>query len=94
MTAEKHQPIACTLSGAALQDRRASIAALARDALRGTERNDLTLRLRFGPLPMANAAEGMIGSQAIDLTACWVGGKPATARASTAWASASRFVAQ
>ena len=49
MTAEKHQPIACTLSGDALQGRRAWIAALARDALRGTERDDLTLRLRFAP---------------------------------------------
>jgi hypothetical protein len=49
MTAEKHQLIACTLSGDALQNRRASIAALARDALRGSERNDLTLRLRFAP---------------------------------------------
>jgi hypothetical protein len=49
MTPEKRQPIACTLSGDALQDRRASIAALARDALRGSERNDLTLRLRFAP---------------------------------------------
>ena len=47
MTAEKRQPIACTLSGDALQDRCASIAALARDALHGNERNDLTLRLRF-----------------------------------------------
>jgi hypothetical protein len=49
MTAEEQQPIACTLSGEARQDRRAWIAALVRDALRGSERNDLTLRLRFAP---------------------------------------------
>ena len=48
MTAEEQQ-IACTLSGEARQDRRAWIAALVRDALRGSERNDLTLRLRFAP---------------------------------------------
>src|SRR5215469_10724098 len=49
MTADQQQPIACTLSGEARQDRRAWIAALVRDALRGSERNDLTLRLRFAP---------------------------------------------
>lgn len=47
MTAEKEQPIACTLLGEARQDRRAWIATLVRDALRGSERDDLTLRLRF-----------------------------------------------
>ena len=45
----KSQPIACTLSGEARQDRRAWIAALVRDALRSSERDDLTLRLRFAP---------------------------------------------
>src|SRR5215471_9790586 len=49
MTADQQQPIACTLSGEARQDRRAWIAALVRDALRGSERDDLTLRLRFAP---------------------------------------------
>ena len=49
MTANQLQPIACTLSGEAWQDRRAWIAALVRDALRGSERDDLTLRLRFAP---------------------------------------------
>jgi len=49
MTADQQQPIACTLSGEARQDRRAWIDALARDALRGIERDDLTLRLRFAP---------------------------------------------
>ena len=49
MTADQQQPIACTLSGEARQDRRAWIAALVRDALRSSERDDLTLRLRFAP---------------------------------------------
>lgn len=49
MTADQQQPIACTLSGEARQDRRTWIAALVRDALRGSERDDLTLRLRFAP---------------------------------------------
>ncbi len=48
-TAGEQQPIACTLSGEARQDRGAWIAALMRDALRGSERDDLTLRLRFAP---------------------------------------------
>ena len=47
MTADEQQPIACMLSGEARQDRRAWIATLVRDALRGSERDDLTLRLRF-----------------------------------------------
>lgn len=49
MTADEQQPIACTLSGKARQDRLAWIATLVRDALRGSERDDLTLRLRFAP---------------------------------------------
>jgi hypothetical protein len=49
MTADEQHSIACTLSGEAQQDRRAWIAALMRDALRGSERDDLTLRLRFAP---------------------------------------------
>jgi acetolactate synthase regulatory subunit len=49
MTADEQHSIACTLSGEAQQDRRAWIAALVRDALRGSERDDLTLRLRFAP---------------------------------------------
>lgn len=49
MTTEKQQPIACTLAAESLQDRRAWIATLMRDALRGSERDDLTLRLRFTP---------------------------------------------
>jgi hypothetical protein len=49
MTADAQPPIACTLSGEARHDRRAWIATLVRDALRGSERDDLTLRLRFAP---------------------------------------------
>ena len=49
MTADEQHPIACTLSGEARQDRRAWIATLVRDALRGSERDDLTLHLRFAP---------------------------------------------
>jgi hypothetical protein len=49
MTTDEQQLIACTLSGDALRDRRAWIARLARDAVRGSERNDLSLRLRFAP---------------------------------------------
>jgi hypothetical protein len=43
------QPIACTLTGASLQNRIDWIARLARDALRSHERDDLTLRLRYAP---------------------------------------------
>jgi hypothetical protein len=49
MTAAEQPPIACTLSGEARQDRSTWIAAVLRDALRGSERDDLTLRLRFAP---------------------------------------------
>lgn len=49
MIADEQQPIACTLSGEARQDRLAWIATLVRDALRGSERDDLTLRLQFAP---------------------------------------------
>jgi len=41
------EPITCTLAGRNLQDRLALIAALTRDALRGYERADLTLKLRY-----------------------------------------------
>jgi hypothetical protein len=49
IAADEQKPIACTLSDEARQDRRAWIAALVRDALRDSERDDLTLRLRFSP---------------------------------------------
>jgi hypothetical protein len=43
------QPIACTLTVGDLRDRLAWIATLNRDALRGYDRTDLTLRLRYAP---------------------------------------------
>jgi hypothetical protein len=42
-------PIACTLAPGAFMDRLASINALVRDALRGHERRNLVLDLRFTP---------------------------------------------
>ena len=47
--AKSSQPIACTLTGARLQNRIDWIARIARDALRSHERDDLTLRLRYAP---------------------------------------------
>ena len=47
--AADQQPIACTLTAGDLRDRLAWIAALNRDALRGYDRADLTLRLRYAP---------------------------------------------
>lgn len=41
--------IACTLSAGAFKARMADIAALNRDALRGQDRNDLTLVLTYAP---------------------------------------------
>jgi hypothetical protein len=49
MATNEQQPIACTLSGEAWRDRLVWIATLMRDALRGGERHDMTLRLRFAP---------------------------------------------
>jgi len=49
MAADEQQSIACTLLGEARQDRLAWIAALMRDALWSSERDDLTLLLRFAP---------------------------------------------
>ena len=42
-------PIACTLSAGAFKERMSAIGELNRDALRGHERNDLTLVLTYGP---------------------------------------------
>jgi hypothetical protein len=46
-TATGNQPIACTLIKGDFRDRLAWIAELTRDALRGYERADLTLKLRY-----------------------------------------------
>ncbi len=51
------QPIACRLTGVDLQDRRAWIAELTRDALRGYERADLTLNLRYALQAMQRVKE-------------------------------------
>jgi hypothetical protein len=48
-TATETQPIACTLIEGDFRDRLAWIAELTRDALRGYERADLTLKLRYDP---------------------------------------------
>ena len=64
MTAEEQQPIACTLSGDARQDRRAWIGRLVRDALQDSERDDLTLRLRFAPKAIQRVQEMVRKEQA------------------------------
>jgi hypothetical protein len=46
-TATENRPIACTLIEGDFQDRLAWIAELTRDALRGYDRADLTLKLRY-----------------------------------------------
>jgi hypothetical protein len=49
MTMTKAPPIACTLAPGEFKDRLAWIGALTRDALRGHERRDLVLDLRYAP---------------------------------------------
>jgi hypothetical protein len=49
MTTTKAPPIACTLAPGEFKDRLAWIGALTRDALRGHERRDLVLDLRYAP---------------------------------------------
>jgi hypothetical protein len=49
MMTTNSQPILCTLTDSGLEERIAWIAQLARDALRGHERDDLTLHLRYAP---------------------------------------------
>jgi hypothetical protein len=62
MTTDKQQPIACTLSANA--ERRTWIAALARDALRSGERDDLTLRLQFTPEAVQHVRDMVRNEQA------------------------------
>jgi hypothetical protein len=57
------QPIACTLTASDLRDRLAWIAKLNRDALRGHDRADLTLRLRYAPEAMQGVRELMCQEQ-------------------------------
>ena len=58
------QPIACTLTVGDLRDRLAWIATLNRDALRGYDRADLTLRLRYAFQAVQQVGELMRQEQA------------------------------
>lgn len=62
MTATR--PIACTLAGGAYEDRIAWIAALNQDALRGHERRDLALDLRYAPQARGRVREMVRNEQA------------------------------
>ena len=62
--ATDQQPIACTLTVADLRDRLAWIATLNRDALRGYDYGDLTLRLRYVPQAVQQVGELMSQEQA------------------------------
>ena len=57
--AADQQPIACTLTADGLRDRLTWIATLNRDALRGYDRADLTLRLRYAPQAVQRVGELM-----------------------------------
>ncbi len=50
-------PVACTLSAGAFKMRMAEIADLNRDALRGQERDDLTLVLTYAPEALARVRD-------------------------------------
>jgi len=62
--AADQQPIACTLTAGDLRNRLAWIATLNRDALRGYDRADLTLRLRYAPHAVQQVGELMRQEQA------------------------------
>ncbi len=62
--AADQQPIACTLTAGDLRVRLAWIATLNSDALRGYDRADLTLRLRYAPQAMQQVGELMRQEQA------------------------------
>ncbi len=62
--AAEQQPIACTLTAGDHRDRLAWIATLNRDALRGYDRADLTLRLRYARQAVQQVAELMRQEQA------------------------------
>ncbi len=57
-------PIACTLAAEDFEDRLAWIAALTRDALRGYNRDDLVLNLRYAPEAASRVREMMLKEQA------------------------------
>jgi hypothetical protein len=62
--AADQQPIACTLTAGDLRDRLAWISTLNRDALRGYDRADLILRLRYAPPAMQHVRNLMRQEQA------------------------------
>jgi hypothetical protein len=62
--AADQQPIACTLTAGDLRDRLAWIATLNSDALRGYDRANLTLRLRYAPQAVQQVRELMRQEQA------------------------------
>ena len=62
--AADQQPFACTLTAGDLRDRWAWIATLNRDALRGYDQADLTLRLRYAPQAVQQVRELMRQEQA------------------------------
>jgi hypothetical protein len=62
--AADQQPIACTLTAGDLRDRLAWISMLNRDALRGYDRADLTLRLRYAPQAVQHVRNLMRQEQA------------------------------
>jgi hypothetical protein len=62
--AADQQPIACTLTTDDLRNRLVWITALNRDALRGYDRADLTLRLRYAPHAVQQVGELMRQEQA------------------------------
>ena len=62
--AADQQPFACTLTAGDLRDRWAWIATLNRDALRGYDQADLTLRLRYAPQAVQQVRELMCQERA------------------------------
>src|SRR5882724_752934 len=64
MTMTEAPPIACTLNPSECKDRLAWIGSLTRDALRGHERRDLVLDLRYAPEAAARVREMVRNEQA------------------------------
>jgi hypothetical protein len=63
MNMTDEQPMACTLTTRDLRDRLGWIVRLNRDALRGHDRVDLTLRLRYAPGAIQGVRELMCQEQ-------------------------------
>src|SRR5262245_12825833 len=64
MTTSETPPIACTLTAEDLRERLAGIAALARDALRDYQRDDLVLDVQYAPEAAARLREMVRKEQA------------------------------